>query len=224
MLKNRLIKILSKNNVAGMSQLSLFNSDEYFQFPEELLEYTEHFLDAKKASKLEKKLLETTPWKQNTQKIYNKTVQTPRLTAWYGNAGKSYHLGGNEFMVNQWSPELLNLKKKIEKATGYEFNSVLLNLYRDGNDSVAWHRDKESELGNRPAIASVSLGQVRNFDFRKVDDHNKKHSLPLQHGSLLIMKGDLQLHWEHRIAKSAQPLKPRINLTFRMIREISTLL
>jgi alkylated DNA repair dioxygenase AlkB len=221
MLKSRLTKILSKNNVGKMSQLSLFNSDEYYQFPEELLEYTEHFLDQKKAVKLQQKLLDNTPWKQNVQKMYNKTVQTPRLTAWYGDAGKSYHLGGNEFMVNQWSPELLNLKKKIEKATGYQFNSVLLNLYRDGNDSVAWHRDKESELGNRPVIASVSLGQVRNFDFRKVDDRKNKYSLPLQHGSLLIMKGDLQVYWEHRIAKSVQPLEPRINLTFRMIREIS---
>jgi len=204
-----------------MNQLSLFNPDEYYRFPEKLLEYTADFLDEKKAGKLLQKLLDATPWKQNIQKIYDKTVQTPRLTAWYGDANKSYHLGGNEFMVNQWSPELLNLKKKIEKATGYHFNTVLLNLYRDGNDSVAWHRDKESELGDRPVIASVSLGQVRNFDFRKLDDRKNKYSLPLRHGSLLIMKGDLQVHWEHRIAKSDKAMDPRINLTFRMIREIS---
>ena len=201
--------------------MSLFNPDEYYRFPEELLEYTADFLDEKKAGKLLQKLLYATPWKQNTQKIHDKTVQTPRLTAWYGEESKSYHLGGNEFTVNQWSPELLNLKKKIEKATGYQFNSVLLNLYRDGNDSVAWHCDKESELGDRPVIASVSLGQVRNFDFRKVDDRKKKYSLPLQHGSLLIMKGDLQVDWEHRIAKSVRALAPRINLTFRLIHQIS---
>lgn len=203
-----------------MSQLSLFNSDDYYQFPEELLEYTPHFLSEKEASRLEEKLLNETPWKQNTQKMYDKTVLTPRLTAWYGNNSKAYHLGGNEFSVNQWSPELLNLKLKIEKLSGYTFNSVLLNLYRNGNDSVAWHRDKESELGTRPVIASVSLGEVRNFDFRKVDDHQKKYSLPLQHGSLLIMKGDLQINWEHRIAKSTQLMKSRINLTFRLIREL----
>lgn len=203
-----------------MSQLSLFNSDEYYQFPEELLEYTPHFLSEKEASKLEEKLLNETPWKQNTQKMYDKTVLTPRLTAWYGNNSKAYHLGGNEFTVNQWSPELLNLKLKIEKFSGYRFNSVLLNLYRDGNDSVAWHRDKESELGNRPVIASLSLGQVRNFDFRNVDDHQKKYSLALKNGSLLIMKGDLQVNWEHRIAKSTKQMKPRINLTFRLIREL----
>jgi alkylated DNA repair dioxygenase AlkB len=203
-----------------MSQLSLFNSDEYYQFPEELLEYTEHFLPEKEATELEQTLLQKAPWKQNTQKMYDKMVLTPRLTAWFGDDKKSYHLGGNEFKVNEWLPELSDLKDKIEKFSGYEFNSVLLNLYRDGNDSVAWHRDKESELGNRPVIASVSLGQVRNFDFRNVEDHQKKYSLALQNGSLLIMKGDLQVNWEHRIAKSTRKMKPRINLTFRLIREV----
>lgn len=152
--------------------------------------------------------------------MYDKTVLTPRLTAWYGDENKRYHLGGNDIQINPWLPELLTLKQRIEQSTGYRFNSVLLNLYRDGNDSVAWHRDKESELGNRPVIASVSLGQVRNFDFRQFDDHRQKYSLPLLHGSLLIMKGDLQLHWEHRIAKSSKTMQPRINLTFRLIREI----
>lgn len=203
-----------------MSQLSLFDADEYYRFPEELLEYTPRFLSEKAATKLEEKLLDETPWKQNTQKMYKKTVLTPRLTAWYGDENKDYHLGGNDFNVNQWSPELLNLKLKIEKFSGYKFNSVLLNLYRDGNDSVAWHRDKDSELGDRPIIASVSLGQVRNFDFRNVKNHQQKHSLALNHGSLLIMKGDLQVNWEHRIAKSTKLMKPRINLTFRLIREL----
>jgi alkylated DNA repair dioxygenase AlkB len=203
-----------------MDQLSLFNSDEFFQFPKELLEYTEHFLSEEEATELKEILLQNAPWKQRTQKMYDKTVLTPRLTAWYGDSSKLYQLGGNEFNVSQWTPELLSLKQKIEKSSGYEFNSVLLNLYRDGNDSVAWHRDKESELGNRPVIASVSLGQARNFDFRKVDDHQQKYSLALAHGSLLIMKGNLQVNWEHRIAKSAKPMKPRINLTFRLIREL----
>jgi alkylated DNA repair dioxygenase AlkB len=202
-----------------MDQLSLFNSEEYFLFPAELLEYTEHFMPENEASELQELLIRVAPWKQRTQKMYNKMVLTPRLTAWYGDEGTTYKLGGNEFKANPWLPELSALKQQIEKATGYQFNSVLLNLYRDGNDSVAWHQDKESELGNHPVIASVSLGQVRNFDFRKKDHHQNKYSLPLQHGSLLIMKGDLQLHWEHRIAKSVKPMKPRINLTFRLVHE-----
>lgn len=203
-----------------MNQLSLFEADEYYEFPEELLEYTRDFLTEKIASELFDQLIATTPWKQNIQKMYDKMVVTPRLTAWFGDSSKIYHLGNNDFQVNEWSPELIDLKEKIERFSGNEFNSVLLNLYRDGNDSVAWHRDKESELGNRPVIASVSLGQVRNFDFRKVNDHHKKYSIALEHGSLLIMKGDLQVNWEHRIAKSVKNMKPRINLTFRLIREL----
>jgi alkylated DNA repair dioxygenase AlkB len=203
-----------------MSQLSLFEADEYYEFPEELLEYTRDFLTEKIASELFDQLIATTPWKQNTQKMYDKMVVTPRLTAWFGDSSKMYHLGNNDFQVNEWSPELIDLKEKIERFSGNEFNSVLLNLYRDGNDSVAWHRDKESELGNRPVIASVSLGQVRNFDFRKVNDHQKKYSIALEHGSLLIMKGDLQVNWEHRVAKSVKNMKPRINLTFRLIHEL----
>ncbi|HCA09664.1 alpha-ketoglutarate-dependent dioxygenase AlkB [Chryseobacterium sp.] len=204
-----------------MDQLSLFDSEEFFRFPEELLEYTEHFLPDDEASQLEELLIRNAPWKQRTQKMYDKTVLTPRLTAWYGEENRTYKMSGNDFNVNPWLPELLSLKQKIEQTSGHKFNSVLLNLYRDGNDSVAWHRDKDSELGKRPVIASISLGQVRNFDFRKADDHWNKYSLPLQHGSLLIMKGDLQQNWEHRIAKSVQSMKPRINLTFRLVHEVS---
>lgn len=203
-----------------MDQLSLFNSDEYYQFPQELLDYTEHFLSEKEANEYEENFLQSIPWKQRTQKMYDKTVLTPRLTAWYGNKNRIYESGGDSITVNEWTPKLLYLKEKIEESSGYTFNSVLLNLYRNGNDSVAWHRDKDRNLGSRPVIASLSLGQVRNFDFRKVENHQQKHSLALQHGSLLIMKGDLQTHWEHRIAKSMIPMKPRINLTFRSIQDL----
>lgn len=150
--------------------------------------------------------------------MYDKTVLTPRLTAWYGDPKTDYPLGNGEVENNLWTPELFSLKQRIEESFGYQFNSVLLNLYRDHNDSVAWHRDKESRYGKRPVIASVSLGQIRNFDFRKKDHHQSKYSLPLPHGSLLIMKGDLQENWEHRIAKSVTSMKERINLTFRLVR------
>ena len=98
-------------------------------------------------------------------------------------------------------------------------NTVLLNYYRDGNDSVAWHSDDEYDLGYKPVIASVSLGQDRRFDVReKHEFHQHKYSVNLENGSLLLMKGDLQELWEHRIAKSKSVTKPRINLTFRVIR------
>lgn len=200
-----------------MTQLSLFDSEEFYEFPKDLLEYRESFLSSEEADLLKNKLLETAPWEQRTQKMYDKTVLTPRLTAWYGDAKSYDFVDNNTTKRNEWTPELYALKQRIEKEFGCQFNGVLLNLYRDHNDSVAWHRDKESRYGKRPVIASISLGQTRNFDFRKKDHHQSKYSLPLPQGSLLIMKGDLQEHWEHRIAKSVVPMKERINLTFRLI-------
>jgi len=202
-----------------MTQLNLFDPEEFYEFPKDLLDYKENFLSREEADLLKDKLLNTVHWEQRTQKMYDKMILTPRLTAWYGDA-KSYDSADNNVTQrNEWTPELYSLKERIEKEFGHQFNGVLLNLYRDNNDSVAWHRDKESRYGKRPVIASISLGQTRNFDFRKKDHHQSKYSLPLPHGSLLIMKGDLQENWEHRIAKSTVPMKERINLTFRLIRE-----
>ncbi|MGL6126569.1 alpha-ketoglutarate-dependent dioxygenase AlkB family protein [Chryseobacterium artocarpi] len=199
-----------------MNQLSLFDTEEFYEFPKDLLEYRERFLSKTEADQLKDKLLNTAPWEQRTQKMYDKTVLTPRLTAWYGDP--KYDRSEEEKKpTNPWTPELFVIKERIEKEFGCQFNGVLLNLYRNHNDSVAWHRDKESRYGKRPVIASISLGQTRNFDFRKKDYHASKYSLPLPHGSLLIMKGDLQENWEHRIAKSIMPMKERINLTFRLI-------
>lgn len=200
-----------------MTQLRLFDSEEFYKFPKDLVEYKEHFLSSEEADLLKDKLLQSAPWEQRTQKMYDKTVLTPRLTAWYGDAQSYEPADNNTSHTNPWIPELYALKERIEKEFGYQFNGVLLNLYRDNNDSVAWHKDKESRYGKRPVIASISLGQTRNFDFRKNDHHQSKYSLPLPHGSLLIMKGDLQEHWEHRIAKSSIPMEVRINLTFRQI-------
>ncbi|WP_312824387.1 alpha-ketoglutarate-dependent dioxygenase AlkB [Epilithonimonas sp.] len=202
-----------------MGQLSLFDAEEFYEFPKDLLEYKENFLSKQDADLLKNLLLKNTPWEQRTQKMYDKTVLTPRLTAWFSD-NRSSDLDGNVSGANHWTPELLSLKERIEKEFGYHFNGVLLNLYRNNNDSVAWHRDKESRYGKRPVIASISLGETRNFDFRKKDHHQSKYSLPLPHGSLLIMKGDLQENWEHRIAKSTKPMKERINLTFRLINEL----
>ncbi len=201
-----------------MTQLSLFDSEDLYEFPKDLLEFREFFLSKEEADLLKDKLLHSTRWEQRTQKMYDKTVITPRLTAWYCDT-KSYDSADNNTTVrNEWTPELYALKERIEKEFGYQFNGVLLNLYRDNNDSVAWHRDKENRYGKRPVIASISLGQTRNFDFRKKDHHQSKYCLPLPNGTLLIMKGDLQEHLEHGNAKSTIPIKERINLTFRLIK------
>lgn len=202
-----------------MEQLNLFDGNVGYRFPEELLEYDPSFIDREEATKLKELLIETTDWRETSIKLYDKTVKTPRLIAWYGDAGRSYTLGGKLVNMQPWPDELWQLKQRVEQRSGgQQFNSVLLNFYRNHNDSVAWHRDKESELGNRPTIASVSLGQVRKFEFRSVNDHLKRYELPLAHGSLLLMKGTLQVDWEHRIAKSVRSMGPRINLTFRQIK------
>ena len=203
-----------------MSQLDLFGNLEGYSFPQQLLEYTPAFLDIQEADFLLEHFIETVAWKQTELKIQDKVVPTPRLIAWFGDSQNNYQLAGRTIEVLPWTTELSSLRERIEKVSGHTFNSVLLNYYRDGNDSVAWHRDKESELGDRPVIASLSLGQERNFDFRSVADHKLKYSLPLAHGSLLLMKGDLQTGWEHRIAKSATVKLPRINLTFRLVRKL----
>jgi len=105
----------------------------------------------------------------------------------------------------------------VEPLAGITFNSVLLNYYRNGNDSVAWHSDKESIMGSQPVIASVSFGQVRSFDIRNKADHKERYSVKLEHGSFLLMKAGLQEHWEHCIAKSTKPMRARVNLTFRLV-------
>jgi alkylated DNA repair dioxygenase AlkB len=200
-----------------MSQLSFFDDNESLLFPENLLEYYPHFLEGEAAITLMNELIASAPWKQSTLTIKDKVMLTPRLLAWYGDTQKSDHLSGKKTDTLPWTPALLALRHKVEDFTQLHFNSVLLNYYRDGNDSVAWHSDNEKELGRHPNIASLSLGQARNFDFRHKQDHQRKYSLQLGNGSLLIMKGDLQQQWEHRIPKSARALQPRINLTFRII-------
>lgn|GEM_PF-562405 len=148
-----------------------------------------------------KKFIAEAPWKQTVQKMYDKEVVTPRLTAWYGDLGTDYSHPGRISDPTPWTRELLEIKAKVEPLAGTKFNSVLLNYYRDGNDSVAWHSDKESILGKRPVIASVSFGQVRSFDIRNKADHNEKYSVRLEHGSFLLMKSGLQEQWEHRVVK-----------------------
>lgn len=156
-------------------------------------------------------------WKQDIIKLYGKTIPLPRLTAWYGDGGKSYTYSGITSMPNEWNKGLLYLKEKIESFVGVEFNSVLLNWYRDGEDYLNWHADDEKELGLNPVIASINFGETRDFLIRKNDDHAKKLSIPLTHGTLLLMRGELQHHWQHCVPKRKGVRGSRFNLTFRRI-------
>jgi alkylated DNA repair dioxygenase AlkB len=194
-------------------QQKLFDDIEQLCLPEQLLHYTPRFISKEEADQLIDLLLKTVPWQQHKEIIYDKEVITPRLSAWYGDKRKRDE-GKREALP--WLPELYSIKQRIEQYTGIGFQGVLLNYYRDGNDSVAWHADKDTIPGLKTDIASLSIGQERNFDFRNKNDHRKKYSIRLEHGSLLLMKADLQKGWEHRIAKSSMPMKARINMTFRM--------
>jgi alkylated DNA repair dioxygenase AlkB len=200
-----------------MKQLSIFSPQEALQFPENLLEYYPGFVPAAESAGWMQKWVTEVPWRQQSMQMYGKEVIAPRLMAWFGETDKAYTFSGTRFEPFAWTDELKNLKQRIEQRTGFTFNSVLLNYYRNGNDSVAWHGDNERELGRNPVIASVSLGQERRFEFRYRPDHSRKYGLTLENGSLLIMKGDLQHTWEHRIPKSKTQNGPRINLTFRTI-------
>lgn len=200
-----------------MDQLNLFDDRESLLFPENLLQYYPEFLDKDLSLGLMQSLIAEVPWEQHPIKMYGKVLMTPRLTAWYGDPQSGYAYSGTKFDPLPWSKSLATLRKKVEDFTGFNFNSVLLNYYRDGNDSVAWHSDNEKELGAFPIIASLSLGQAREFQFRSKADHRQKYSLQLGNGSLLLMQGNLQKDWEHRIPKSTSNMQPRINLTFRVI-------
>ncbi|TWR27123.1 alpha-ketoglutarate-dependent dioxygenase AlkB [Mucilaginibacter achroorhodeus] len=202
-----------------MEQLSFFDGglQSTRHLPLHLLDYRSNFFTAGEGKGFMEKLKTDIDWKQETIQMYGKLLNTPRLTAWYGDNEKTYAYSGNKYFPMPWTPELLKIKQRVDEASGIRFNSVLLNYYRNGNDSVAWHADDEPELGRNPIIASVSFGQARRFDIRHKEDHKLRHSVELENGSLLIMKGDLQHNWEHRVPKSTKAVKERINLTFRVI-------
>lgn len=175
------------------------------------------FYSVTEAGLLLQKLREEVIWQQETIRIYGKSYVVPRLVAWVGDEGKAYRYSGISHDPLPWTATLSTIKRKIEAATGNHFNTVLLNWYRNGNDSMGWHADNEPELGSNPVIASLSLGETRMFRFRQTDNHRNSFDFPLENGSLLLMAGALQHHWQHSIPKSAKPMGDRINLTFRTI-------
>jgi alkylated DNA repair dioxygenase AlkB len=165
-----------------------------------------------------KELLTGINWRHDKIKVYGKEFDQPRLTAWYGDMDKSYSYSGITMHPETWTPELIAIKSRIQAVEQVEFNSVLLNLYRHGKDSMSWHSDDEPELGKNPIIASVSFGEARRFLLRhKFDKSLPKVEIKLTNGSVLIMKGTTQHFWQHQIPKGGKFLQERINLTFRII-------
>lgn len=203
--------------------MDLFNTDKKpdkiihaFGLPDADVVFYEHFFTKQESDAFFKELKETILWQQDHIKLYGKTINLPRLTAWYGD--KAYGYSGITMPVHPWTDNLLSIKSRIENETKVIFTGVLLNYYRNGQDSVGWHADDEKELGQNPVIASVSFGETRTFQLRhKTRKDIKKLNLYLSHGSLLLMKGSTQHFWEHQVPKTSKIIGPRINLTFRVI-------
>ena len=175
-------------------------------------------------TRLLSELIAEVPWRAEEVVIYGRKVPQPRLTAWYGDAGKSYAYSGIELEPRPWTPLLLAIKSRVETATGSSFNSVLLNYYRDNRDSIGFHSDDEPELGAQPVIASLSLGDDRIFVFKhKRLKQTEPMRLSLPSGSLLLMRGETQHNWRHGVPKESRPRGARVNLTFRTIIDRTTI-
>lgn len=149
--------------------------------------------------------------------VYGQSHLTPRLTSWHGDAGYTY--SGRSFNPEPWTEELAAIRDRLKELTGTEFNSVLANYYRSGNDTVGAHSDDEPELGPEPddvRIASVSLGDRRRFVL-KHKETGAKMEFSLGYGNVLVMGGKLQQHWKHSVPRTKKAVGPRLNLTFRVI-------
>lgn len=197
----------------------LFGSDSSFiriPIPDADVQYLRDFLDD--SDFLLRHFIAETPWRAEDIRVWGKTYAQPRLIAWYGDPGRAYSYSGIQLEPLPWTDALVRVKEKAEAMSGTRFNSVLLNYYRDNRDSMGFHSDDEKELGPRPVIASISLGETRTFVLKhKIAKELKPVRVPLESGTLLLMQGDTQKYWKHGIEKESAPCGPRVNLTFRTI-------
>ena len=190
----------------------------FLNLPDAEVIYYPHFFDKEEADTIYAELTNEIPWQQDEITVYGKKYPQPRLTALFGNEGNPYSYSNIKMQPHPWNLLLQKIKSKVESVSDTNFTTVLLNYYRDGKDSNGWHADNEKELGTNPVIASVSFGAERTFQLKHNSDKDQKKSIVLEHGSLLLMKGTTQHFWKHQIPKTAKPVGPRINLTFRVIK------
>lgn len=177
-------------------------------WPDQVIEHERYY----------QQLSDSIAWEQSTITMYGKSMPIPRLNAWYGDEHCDYAYSGITLQPKPWTSELLALKAIAEELANTSFNSVLINWYRDGRDSVSWHSDDEPELGAQPIIASISLGAARRFGFKhKFNESLDTRYIDLAGGSVLVMQGDTQRYWKHMIPKTTKQVAGRINLTFRTI-------
>jgi alkylated DNA repair dioxygenase AlkB len=200
------------------SDLFPLEATSVWHLPDGSLTLIRNFLPKVLHHSLFSRLAESLEWEQTQIRMAGKLIRIPRLNAWYGDNNAVYRYSGTRFRARPWVDPLTQIRVLVEQQANRKFNSVLANLYRDGQDSVAWHADDEAELGKKPFIASLSLGQVRRFQLKhRCDKSVSRIDIDLPDNSLLLMGGSLQHHWIHQVPKTRKVVGPRINLTFRWV-------
>jgi len=193
-------------------------AEERLPLPGADVSYLPHLDVGRAPHELLASLISEVPWRAESVTVWGKSHPQPRLVAWYGDSGSAYSYSGVTLDPLPWTDVLRSLKSDIEEFTGASFNSVLLNYYRNNRDSMGFHSDDEPELGPRPVIASYSLGAIRTLIFKPKDASlGQTTRVPLESGSLLVMRGETQRNWKHGIEKERVACGPRVNLTFRKI-------
>ena len=188
------------------------------QISQGTLQLEPDFMTVKEADSLFQSLQQQLDWQQAEIRMFGRMVRIPRLQCFQGDPGISYRYSGLSLQTEPWHPLIHALKQRVESIVHHTFNTVLINYYRDGKDSMGWHSDDEPELGSNPVIASLSLGATRCFKMKhKTKTDLQPISLNLPSGSLLVMSGSTQTHWLHQITKTKKSVGRRINLTFRFI-------
>ena len=186
-------------------------------YPDLELLYVPGFIPHAEQQMLYQRLMEEGKWQQDKITVFGKEYDQPRLTALYAEDGLSYSYSGIQMQSHPMSEDLKNLQNRLWQEHQHRFNAVLLNRYRSGTDSNGWHSDDEPELGTNPCIASISLGQDRIFQMRHKRLKEARFKFLLEAGSLLIMRGATQHHWQHQLPKTRRAIGERINLTFRYL-------
>ena len=206
--------------IAAVTTSDLFASDisplERLPLPEANVQFQHRFYPASFCESTLSELRDHIAWQHAQITVFGKRHWQPRLSAVYGDEGVSYTYSGLTLPTMRWTPLLQRIKDDLEQATGHHFNSVLLNYYRDQNDSMGWHSDDEAALGPQPVIASLSFGATREFKLKhKTRADLNTVRLDLTDGSLLLMAGLTQRCWKHAVDKTRATTGARINLTFR---------
>ena len=179
--------------------------------------YQSKALSAQKSLDLFYYLQQNLCWQQPNVTVYNKTGPIPRLQCFISENNIEYGYSHSKLIVEPWPDVLLAMRKRLERHLNQPLNSLLVNYYRDGNDTMGWHSDDEAELGHQPTIVCISLGAERVLKL-KHKASNKVTNLKLHSGSCLIMSGNSQRDYQHAIAKQTTLAHPRISLTFRLIK------